>query len=124
MPRHWVLLPDGGNLGEFSQTTSRRLRPAEVHARGLAGHWHLEGNANSSFPSGHVATAFAFARGLSLAYPPLRTLSIVGASGTAWSRMADSRHYLSDCVAGGILGWALATPIFQFFMRKEKVPTP
>lgn len=98
---------------------TRRLRPAEVHARGLEGHWHLEGNANSSFPSGHVATAFGFARGLSLAYPPLRALSIVAASGTAMSRMADARHYLSDCLAGGLLGWAIATPIMQFFLRKE-----
>ena len=100
---------------------TRRLRPAEVQARGLTGHWHLEGNANSSFPSGHVATAFAFARGLSLAYPPLRTLSIVAASGTACSRMADGRHYLSDCLAGGMLGWAIATPILHFFHgRREK----
>ncbi|MBX9655960.1 phosphatase PAP2 family protein [bacterium] len=98
---------------------TRRLRPAEVHARGLEGHWHLEGNANSSFPSGHVATAFSFARGLSLVYPPLRTLLVFAASGTAVSRMADSRHYLSDCLAGGLLGWAIATPIMQFFLRRE-----
>lgn len=99
---------------------TRRLRPAEVQARGLEGHWHLEGNANSSFPSGHVATAFGFARGMSMAYPPLRMLSVIAASGTAISRMADARHYLSDCLAGGLLGWAVATPIMQFFLRREK----
>jgi undecaprenyl-diphosphatase len=98
---------------------TRRLRPAEVQARGIEGHWHLEGNANSSFPSGHVATAFSFARGLSLAYPPLRTLSLFAASGTAVSRMADARHYFSDCLAGGLLGWAVATPIMQYFLRRE-----
>lgn len=62
---------------------------------------------NSSFPSGHTATAFSFASGLSVMYPPLRPLCIVAASGTAMSRMYDQRHWLSDCVAGAALGWFL-----------------
>lgn len=66
------------------------------------------GNWNSSFPSGHTATAFAFARGLSLAYPALQPICLLAATGTAVSRMYDQRHFLSDCVAGALLGWYLA----------------
>jgi undecaprenyl-diphosphatase len=95
--------------------------------------WHTGNGRNSSFPSGHTATAFSFARGLSLIHPALRGLGIGAASGTALSRMADRRHYLSDCVAGALLGWFLTqfllTRIFSCLARanivaSQKQPQP
>lgn len=101
---------------------SGRLRPDEVRARGLQGAWHVEGGVNSSFPSGHVATAFAFARGLVAMQPALAPLCYTAAAGTGLSRMADGRHYLSDTLVGGLLGWLWAGPILKWkFPRLGRV---
>ena len=69
---------------------------------------------NSSFPSGHTATAFAFARCLSTSYPAVTPICVVAAIGTGGSRMFEQRHYFSDCIAGGLLGWYLASFILRW----------
>jgi membrane-associated phospholipid phosphatase len=85
-----------------------RLRPNQV-LEIRAGSAEPDPNGwNSSFPSGHTATAFSFASGLTTLYPPLRPVCLFAAGGTALSRMFDQRHWLSDCVAGAALGWFLA----------------
>lgn len=63
---------------------------------------------STSFPSGHSASAMAFAAGASAEWPilsvPLRTLAgLVG-----FSRVATGAHYPSDVVAGFALGEAIA----------------
>ncbi|WP_282838115.1 phosphatase PAP2 family protein [Microbacterium flavum] len=63
---------------------------------------------STSFPSGHSASAMAFAAGVSAEWPilsvPLRTLAgLVG-----FSRVATGAHYPSDVVAGFALGEAIA----------------
>jgi membrane-associated phospholipid phosphatase len=85
-----------------------RMRPSEVHASMASGAWHHSSGANTSFPSGHTATAFALARSLSVLFPAVAPVCLLGATGTAASRMLDERHYLSDCVAGAALGWICA----------------
>ncbi|MGL5095623.1 MAG: phosphatase PAP2 family protein, partial [Planctomycetia bacterium] len=80
-----------------------RKRPTETVPWG--GSWQTGAGRNSSFPSGHVATAFAFGRGLSLACPPLTPVVLAAGAGTAVSRMYDGRHYLSDCLVGAAWGW-------------------
>lgn len=89
-----------------------RLRPEQVDERGLVGPWHFAEGSNSSFPSGHVATAFAFARGLSSSYPALRPVCLLAACGTGASRMYERRHFVSDCLAGAFFGWYLAGAFF------------
>lgn len=85
-----------------------RLRPEQVQERSLGGAWHFGQGRNSSFPSGHVATAFAFARGLAATYPSLKPVCLIAAGGTAASRIRDGRHYLSDCLVGAAFGWVVA----------------
>ena len=84
-----------------------RQRPAEVRieAGGAMPTWQGGGERNSSFPSGHTATAFSFGRSISLVFPSLRPICLLAASGTAASRMYEQRHFLSDCVAGAAIGW-------------------
>lgn len=89
--------------------STSRLRPIEVRERRLDGAWHFGAGRNSSFPSGHVATAVAFANGVSTAHPALKPLALLAASGTALSRMRDGRHYLSDCIAGAVVGWLVSS---------------
>ena len=83
-----------------------RLRPSEVAVESNNA-WVGGSSWNSSFPSGHTATAFAYARGLSQLFPTLKPVVLIAASGTALSRMYDQRHFFSDCVAGALLGWFL-----------------
>ncbi len=60
----------------------------------------------TSAPSGHTAMAFALATSLSDAIknPWVTALLYTGATGTAWSRVNDNAHRLSDVVAGAALG--------------------
>ena len=62
---------------------------------------------NKSFPSGHTTTAFALASGLSNFYSDKWWVGAVAyplAGLTAWSRMYDDKHWLSDVVAGAAIG--------------------
>lgn len=90
-----------------AKSTVGRLRPSEANPSGPT--FQTGGGRNSSFPSGHTSSAFAFARFLALAYPRTLPVALLAATGTALSRMVDQRHYLSDCVVGGMLGWIIAS---------------
>jgi membrane-associated phospholipid phosphatase len=64
----------------------------------------------TSFPSGHAASAFAFAAGVATADPgagiPLHALAAL----VAYSRVHSGVHYPADVVAGAVTGGAL-TPV-------------
>lgn len=59
-----------------------------------------------AFPSGHATVAFAFASsvGAELHNRVASALLYAGATGTAWSRLNDQRHWLSDVLAGAAVG--------------------
>ena len=63
---------------------------------------------SSSLPSGHSATAFAFATGVGHVSPvaaiPLRALAVL----VAYSRIHTGVHFAGDVVIGSLLGTALA----------------
>ena len=60
-----------------------------------------------SFPSGHTITAFAVAVSLSLFYPGLAAALLFCALGVAASRILLGMHFLSDVLAGAVIGTAL-----------------
>jgi undecaprenyl-diphosphatase len=60
-----------------------------------------------SFPSGHTMTAFAVAIPLSLFYPTLTIGLLFCALSIAMSRILLGMHFLSDVVAGAIIGTGL-----------------
>ncbi|MCH8276634.1 MAG: phosphatase PAP2 family protein [Bacteroidetes bacterium] len=61
---------------------------------------------NTSFPSGHSATVFAFITPWVIYYSNAGTYLLVGlAAGTAFSRVATRFHWFSDIVAGSALGF-------------------
>jgi len=60
-----------------------------------------------SFPSGHTMTAFAVAIPLSLFYPTLSIGLLFCALSIAMSRILLGMHFLSDVVAGALIGTAL-----------------
>jgi undecaprenyl-diphosphatase len=61
-----------------------------------------------SFPSGHTITAFAVAVSLSRFYPELAIGLLFCAMSVAASRILLGMHFLSDVLAGAVLGTALA----------------
>jgi membrane-associated phospholipid phosphatase len=64
------------------------------------------GDITPSFPSGHASSAFATATSLSLAYPKWYIIvpSYTWASAVGYSRMALGVHYISDVLAGELVG--------------------
>jgi undecaprenyl-diphosphatase len=60
-----------------------------------------------SFPSGHTMTAFAVAIPLSLFYPTLTIGLLFCALSIAMSRILLGMHFLSDVVAGALIGTGL-----------------
>ncbi len=60
-----------------------------------------------SFPSGHTMTAFSIAIVLSYFYPSLEGALFFAAASIAISRIVLGMHYLSDVLAGMVLGVAL-----------------
>ena len=61
--------------------------------------------ADYSFPSAHAAVAFAALPILNKTYPKLKWLWILSASFIAFSRIYIGVHYLSDVVAGALIGY-------------------
>ena len=76
---------------------------------------------STSFPSGHAASAFAFAyavgRHLPLLAMPIRLL----AAGVAYSRVHTGVHYPGDVVIGSITGAGIAAMVAAAFDRLPRV---
>ena len=67
-----------------------------------------------SFPSGHTITAFAIAFSLGLYYPSLLVGLIFCALSVAASRVILGLHYLSDVLAGILIGTAVGFAAFEW----------
>ena len=57
-----------------------------------------------SFPSGHSASALAFATGATIALPPAGPVLVPAAGAVAYSRVHTGVHYPSDVLVGATLG--------------------
>ncbi len=68
-----------------------------------------------SFPSGHTMTAFAVTVSLSLFYPVLCAPLLFCAFSIAVSRILLGMHFLSDVLAGMLLGAALGCGAYLAF---------
>ena len=74
----------------------------------------------SSFPSGHSASAAAFATGACIEMPALAVPVGALAVGVATSRVVVGAHYPSDVVAGGSLGVGAALLTLRLWPRHRR----
>ncbi len=63
---------------------------------------------STSFPSGHAASAFAFATGVATDLPVAGIALSAAATVVAYSRVHTGVHYPIDVIAGSVTGGALA----------------
>jgi undecaprenyl-diphosphatase len=75
---------------------------------------------STSWPSGHSASAFAFASGVSSAWPQCGVPLGVVASLVAYSRVHTGVHYASDTIAGTVSGVALAPVAVAVVERRRE----
>lgn len=102
-----------GLLGAFAvypriKTSLGRLRPcayAPSLVRDIAPLDHY------SCPSGHAMTAAAYATPLVVAWPSAAPFALALCAVIGWSRIALGHHYLSDVIAGAVLGVSVAAPV-------------
>lgn len=76
----------------------------------------------TSFPSGHAASAFAFACGASYALPAVGFPLNAAAAIVAYSRVHTGVHYPGDVVAGAVAGAALAPIAVAARRRRRRRP--
>ncbi len=116
------LMTDDHRLQDAAFTSLESVVVANLITNGLklafgrARPWQGEGpdafepfSGNTSFPSGHATTAFAFVTPWLLYYPNAFTPGLlILSTGTAFSRVVTEFHWLSDVVAGSAIGFATA----------------
>ena len=88
----------------ITKKATRRTRPCLVEPNRWA---HILPPDQYSFPSGHTIAAFAITLSVGVFYPALFMPLLLAAMLIATSRVLLGMHYLSDVIAGMLLGGAL-----------------
>jgi membrane-associated phospholipid phosphatase len=98
----------------LAKPLATRRRPARQEAEDLARR-HVQMPRSSSFPSGHAASAFAFATGAAqpMLSAPLRVLAML----VGYSRIHTGVHYPADVLAGAFIGVSAAEVAGQLLDR-------
>jgi undecaprenyl-diphosphatase len=89
----------------FLKKRTNRKRPCDIEPHCWA---KLLPPDRFSFPSGHTITAFAVAVSLAAFYPDLGIGLLFCAASIALSRILLGMHFLSDVLAGALIGSGLA----------------
>ncbi len=106
-------LVDANLVAEGLKLVANRARPFEANGRGdfedsPNGRW------NSSFPSGHAINTWALASVVAHEYPkPLVYVIAYGlASTVSVARVGARKHFPSDVLVGGALGWFIGDFVY------------
>jgi membrane-associated phospholipid phosphatase len=111
------------NLG--IKPLARRRRPARVEPERFEGR-HVAMPRSTSFPSGHAASAFAFASAVSQELPQTAVPIGLLAGAVAYSRVHTGVHYPGDVVIGSIIGAGTAAGVggLQALRRRSTPQDP
>ncbi len=102
------------NLGVKPLSTRRR---PDRSGSGVPGERQVSMPSSTSFPSGHSASAFAFATAVSRDNPWLAIGIQFLAGGVAYSRVHTGVHYPGDTVAGALIGAGTGQAVSSIFDR-------
>jgi membrane-associated phospholipid phosphatase len=95
-----------------------RNRPINIFNQGLFGFNYFEVIYEStSFPSGHTVTAFSLAVAFSILFPRSSIFVFVAATAIALSRVMLTSHYISDVIAGAVIGIVCTLIVKYYFDR-------
>lgn len=109
----WQTLFSHGVAGLVSNITKHlvgRARPKLMHAGNLELS-PMTGNGWDSFPSGHATASFAVATVLAVRFPRWRWVFIAMACAIAASRILRGSHFITDVVAGTVIGVLAGTVV-------------
>lgn len=96
-----------------------RLRPQMLFSQHLVGfHYLYSPDLNLSFPSGHAVTIAAIMASISCFYPRFTWLFLTLGFLIAFCRVVVAAHYLSDVIAGYLLGIFVVQWVY-LSMKKE-----
>jgi undecaprenyl-diphosphatase len=70
-----------------------------------------------SFPSGHAHNAFAIGSVIALAFPPVAVPVLVLATSVAASRIVLGLHWLSDVIAGALVGLLIGISVWLALLQ-------
>ena len=118
--RRWLLFATCGTaagtgilLFEYLKRRTCRKRPCAIAEHCWA---TLLPPDQFSFPSGHSITAFAITVPVGLFYPPLMPVLMFCAISIAMSRIVLGMHFLSDVIAGSLIGVVLGYFSYTLFV--------
>lgn len=98
-----------------------RRRPDRVAGNVPVGR-HVPMPRSTSFPSGHSASAFAFAGGVADILPHSAPLQLAAAL-VSYSRVHTGVHYPGDVIAGALIGTAIAPITSAALTRRRDRPS-
>lgn len=108
-----------GLLAELTKALVRRERPdVETLAYSFRPYWQDPWSTSGlGMPSGHTAVAFGAAAMLCRLHPGAWPVWLAIATGCGVTRILARAHYLSDVVAGAIVGLAAGAIIWSLHLR-------
>ena len=86
--------------------------------------YKLPNGQNSAFPSGHTTLAFAAATVYAKEYKNIKGVPIASyglATLISVSRITQNRHWITDLLAGGLLGWACGSQVVNNYHRYARL---
>nr|WP_206442403.1 phosphatase PAP2 family protein [Streptomyces boncukensis] len=101
----------------FGKRMVRRRRPDRPAARVAVGR-HVPMPLSASFPSGHTASATAFATAVGVVLPPAAVPLGALAAAVGYSRVHTGVHYPGDVAGGAVLGLAAAAASLAAVRRR------
>lgn len=116
----FVCIAWAGIVNDILKIIFGRTRPKLWFSEGQYGFAPLSflGGRYRSFPSGHSNTAFALATALAVFLPRWRKALFLAAGLVALSRVTLTQHYLSDIIAGSVLGVIIAGSVTRAFVKR------